>query len=77
MCASFSRQQSRLPSFGAQKTIFNRFALKSGLDKPLKSLSVSGYSINGAKRIRTADPLHAIQEFDGPRLIASTGMTLK
>jgi hypothetical protein len=33
--------------------------------------------LSGAKRIRTADPLHAIQEFDGPRLIASTGMTLK
>ena len=61
MCASFSRQQSRLPSFGAQKIIFHRFALKSGLDKPLKSLSVSGYSFNGAKRIRTADPLHAMQ----------------
>ena len=28
---------------------------------PLKSLSVTRYSFNGAKRIRTADPLHAMQ----------------
>lgn len=41
--------------------IFSRFALKSGLDKPQSSLSVTGYLINGAKRIRTADPLHAMQ----------------
>jgi hypothetical protein len=43
MCASFSRQQSRLPSFGAhfgtQKMIFSFFGIKkSSSYEPLKNL---------------------------------------
>ena len=41
--------------------IFSRFALKSSSQEQLKSLSVTGYSFNGAKETRTPDPLHAMQ----------------
>ena len=41
--------------------IFIRLLQRNGLDKPLKTLLITEYSVNGAKRIRTADPLHAMQ----------------
>ena len=62
------------------------FALKIALNEHFKGLHesvqklenpTSGRALrNGAKRIRTADPLHAIEVFNTTKTIANTGLTL-
>ena len=58
--------------FGAQKMIFNRFALKSG---PLDRLDASAgmtFVENGAKETRTPDPLNAMKILAKLRSVATT-----
>ena len=43
--------------------------------KHQKSQSGNGVSINGAKRIRTADPLHAMKSEQNLRSVATTAKT--